>query len=70
MCRKIKENTLKYTKINLQLIKVVYVNDETNIKRKILIQDPQPLLQGIFFLTSLFNFKICFYVQVPLELVA
>ena len=48
MCRKIKENTLKYTKINLQLIKVVNVNDETNIERKILIQEPQPLLQGIF----------------------
>jgi len=62
MCRKIKENTLKYTKINLQLIKVVYVNDETNIERKILIQEPQSLLQGIFFLTSLFNFSICFSV--------
>jgi len=70
MCRKIKENTLKYTKINLQLIKVVYVNDETNIERKILIQEPQSLLQGIFFLTSLFNLNICFYVKVSLELVA
>jgi len=70
MCKKIRENNLKYTKINLQLIKVVYENEETNIENKILIQEPQPLLQGIFFLTSLFNFNICFYVQISLELVA
>jgi len=48
MCKKIRENNLKYTKINLQLIKVVYENEETNIENKILIQEPQPLLQGIF----------------------